>query len=161
MLGVAFGLAFHLEDLAEAAGDGAALQADLAVVGAVDVANQHVNGSVVAFFGHAEHFGEGGGAGQEREEAPESATADGGAADPFVALRTIDFDHRDTRSDIHEEVGVDVRVDIGKMHWVCFAVGENFAGDLGDEEVEACVHERIAISDYVSASLHGLVATDR
>lgn len=49
------GLALHLVDLPEAAGDRRALEADLAVVGAVDVADQHVDRGVVALLGQSQH----------------------------------------------------------------------------------------------------------
>ena len=42
----------HLEYLAEAAGDGRALESDLVVIGPVDVSDQHVDGRVVPDLGH-------------------------------------------------------------------------------------------------------------
>lgn len=59
VFGFALCFAFHAEDLPEGGGDGARFEADFAVVGAVDVADEHVDFGVVAFFRHAEHFVEG------------------------------------------------------------------------------------------------------
>ena len=63
-------LPLHLEDLSKAARDRRTLQADLVVVGAIDISDKHVDSTVVALLGHGKHFVKGPRSGQEREQTP-------------------------------------------------------------------------------------------
>jgi hypothetical protein len=64
---VAFRGALHLVDFAERGSDVGALEADFVVCGAVDVADEEVNGRVVAAFRELEHVFEVACAGEEGE----------------------------------------------------------------------------------------------
>lgn len=127
----------HLVHFAEAAGDGGGFQADLAVIRAVDVADQHVDRRVVSVFGELQHLVEVAGTREQGEQTPESAAAQRGAAHSLVLARTGDFHHGHAAADVDEEVRVDVWTGGDEVHGVCFAVGEDFLGDFVDEEVEA------------------------
>ncbi len=88
VFGFGLGLALHAEYLTEGAGDSRRLEPDLAVVGAVDVADKHVNAGVVAARCHVEHVVEGPGTGQEGEEAPERPASERGTAYALILPRT-------------------------------------------------------------------------
>ena len=55
-----------LKDLPKATGNSGTFEADTSVVRAVDITNEHVHGSVVAMFGHSQHFVKGAGFSEER-----------------------------------------------------------------------------------------------
>lgn len=137
VFGLGLCLALHAEDLAEGRGDGGALEADLAVVAAVDVADEHVDVCVVSVLRLGEHVVEGPRAGQQGEQAPEGAAAERGAADTLEGPRACDLEHGDAGADVDEKVRVYVLSGRDEVHWVGVGVGEDFAGYLGDEEIEA------------------------
>lgn len=73
VFGLSLGLALHPEHFPERARDRAGLEPDLAVVSAVDVADEHIDRGIVSAFGHVQHIVERPRAGQEAEQAPERA----------------------------------------------------------------------------------------
>ena len=139
VLGVALRLPFHLQHLAKTAGDGAALQSNLAVIRTVDIAHQHVHRRVVPVIGHTEHLVKRARPRQERQQSPQRAAAERGAPDALVLPWPGNFDHRYARANVDEEIGIDVGRRVGELselHRIAVAVVEDFAGDLGDEEIE-------------------------
>ena len=138
VFGLAFRLMLHSIHFAETACNCSALEAYLAVIRAVDITHQHVNCSIVAPLGHAQHLFEVASSCEERKETPKCAATEGRAADTLELPWTGNFDHGDTGANVDEEVGVGVRVRGDEFHGIGFTVSEDFARDFGDKKVEAC-----------------------
>lgn len=130
-------LSFHLVHFAEAAGNRVALEADLGIAGAIDVAHEHVDGGVVATVGHGEHFIEAAGARDERQETPEGASPQRRAANALKVPGPADFDHAHTRSDVDQQVGIYRGTRGEEGHGRLGRVREDLIGDFANEEIQA------------------------
>lgn len=93
ILGALLGGVLQPKDLPKGAGDGGALKPDFAVVHAVDIANQHIDSTVIPAIRHGQHVVKGPGPGKKRHDAPESTTTEMCAAHALEFIRTGDLDH--------------------------------------------------------------------
>jgi hypothetical protein len=134
--GCCSGGTLHAKDLAEGGRNGRVLETNLAVVCAVDVADEHVHLGIVTVLGMVEHVVEGGGSGEQGEQAPERTASERGTADTLEGSRAGDFEERDAGADVDEEVWVYVFVGRDEVDGVGLGIGKDFAGYFGNEEVE-------------------------
>lgn len=139
VLGTAFGSILQPEHLAERAGNRSALQSNLFIVHAVDISHEHVDSAIVSTIRHGQHVVEGPSTGQQGHQTPKSAPSQVSTPDTLELPWPRHFNHRDTGSNVDQEVGVHVGSGLGKLHWlgVRVAVGEHLIGNFGNEEIQA------------------------
>lgn len=126
------------KNFAECARDRSALEPNLAVVHAVDVPHEHVHPTVVAAIRHGQHVVESSGAGQQGHQAPEGPTSKVSTAHTLILSRPRHLDHRDTGSNVDQEIRVYVRSSLGILHGlrVRITIREHLVGNFGDEKVQ-------------------------
>jgi hypothetical protein len=137
---------FQPTDLPKAAGNGRALEPDLLVIHSIDIAHEHIYPAIVSTICHGQHLVECLRSGQQRHDAPKRPATQMCTANALKFVGSGHFDHRHSRPDIDQEVGVDIRLGFGKLHRLCLTVSEDFIGDFIDEEVEAYMFKHVTWS---------------
>ena len=139
VLGTTLGSILQPEHLAERAGNRSALQSNLFIVHAVDISHEHVDSAIVSTIRHGQHVVEGPSTGQQGHQTPKSAPSQVSTPDTLELPWPGHLNHRDTGSNVDQQVRVDIRSGLGKSHrfGVRITVGEHFVRDLGDEKIKA------------------------